>query len=1035
MNKTEAEHLVFNTFTHAFSKEKFTQFMRNLLPDLQLASTKTISNAQLPQGFRENVHSYTRLGTYRDPNGDVLDVVIVKLKQQGSLDHARTRQRNLMTHYLNKRSKDAVLAAYTTDDPTDWRFSFVKLAYQTEITNKGTVKVKKDFTPARRYSFLVGEHEPNHTAQKQLSVLLMSEGRLTIGQIEEAFNIESVTKEFFEDYRSLFLQIKENMDQIETSNQKIKDEFERCEIDTANFAKKLLGQIVFLYFLQKKGWLGVPKDQAWGTGDKKFLSNLFIKNKNRNFFDDVLEPFFYEALAIERKGDYYSDLECKVPFLNGGLFEPLHGYDWENIGIGLSNQIFENVFRIFDRYNFTVREDEPLEKEVAVDPEMLGKVFENLLDIKDRKSKGAFYTPREIVHYMCQESLINYLDITLNKYEKKVDKGDIEIFIREGDLSIERDQAREERKLEDNDYGLPESIRKHAEEIDFALADIKICDPAVGSGAFLVGMMTEIIQARNILISYLHNQCNRDAYTFKWHCIENSLYGVDIDVSAVEIAKLRLWLSLVVDEESYDQIRPLPNLDYRIICGNSLLSVQKDLFNYTFYPELEKKKIQYFDTTSPKNKKVIRHEIENLINQLTEGKQLFDFELYFSEIFSAKQGFDIVIGNPPYVFSRENLSSDQKELFKELFTLTQFKLNLYILYIEKSYCILNNFGTFSFIIPNNWLTLSTTSNLRHFILTKTFNTKLVLNYDHVFQSASVDTCLLFFNKTGENSLSSYTWSKQGISLLSTQSSKVFLENNGYIISNLESESFIHRDILKKINRLSSQLGKVCEIKNGVQAYTVGEGKPVQTEEIKNNRVYHSKTKHDQSWIKYLDGVDIGRYKYSWSGQYIKYGMNLSRPRQPYLFVDERLFVRQIPASPPYSILACYITERAVVDNNSIVVCNPKEGINIKYVLALLNSQLVSYWFIHTFGKLQRKTFPQFKVKELRQFPILEIDDDKQFLFIELVEKLNLQMQNFTNHKLDHDPIEKINKKIDQLVYQIYGLTEKEIAIIEENMGR
>ena len=711
MKKPEADQLVINTFTHEFSEEQFTNFIRNLLPGLEAPSTRTVPNAQLPQGFREHVYNYTRVGTYHDPQGDVLDVVIVKLKNQGSLDRARTRQRNLMAHYLNRREKDAVLVAYITDDPSDWRFSYVKLAFQTEITDQGKVRVNQEYTPARRYSFLVGQHEPNHTAQKQLGDLLILEGKPTLEQIEAAFNIESVTKEFFEDYKKLFLMIKENLDRIVETKPQVQAEFERCEIDTANFAKKLLGQIVFLYFLQKKGWLGVAEGKAWGTGDKKFLSNLFEQNKDRNFFDEILEPFFYEALAMERKGDFYPALQCKVPFLNGGLFEPLNGYDWEHTLIGLDNKDFEEIFRVFNLYNFTVREDEPLEKEVAVDPEMLGKVFENLLEVKDRKSKGAFYTPREIVHYMCQESLINYLDAALNQKEKSLAKedgiqsdlfgnkpdhqmvikekvyqeliplADIETFIREGDISIERDQAREEGKLGDDDYGLPESIRNYAKEIDFALADVKICDPAIGSGAFPVGMMTEIVRARQVLTAYLPNQRNRDSYSFKWHCIENSLYGVDIDASAVDIAKLRLWLSLIVDEESYDEIRPLPNLDYRIVCGNSLLSVQKDLFNFSLYPELEQKKIQYFSTTSPKNKNVLRREIEGLIYQLTNGKTLFDFEVYFSEIFSKNKGFDVIIANPPYVRVDE-IKKELKKIYRDKYQVVYGKYDIYYLFFE-----------------------------------------------------------------------------------------------------------------------------------------------------------------------------------------------------------------------------------------------------------------------------------------------------------------------------------------------------------------
>ncbi|MHA1280731.1 MAG: Eco57I restriction-modification methylase domain-containing protein, partial [Candidatus Helarchaeota archaeon] len=421
----------------------------------------------------------------------------------------------------------------------------------------------------------------------------------------------------------------------------------------------------------------------------------------------------------------------------------LHGYDWEHTHINLDNKVFEEVFRVFNLYNFTVREDEPLEKEVAVDPEMLGKVFENLLEIKDRKSKGAYYTPREIVHYMCQESLINYLDTALNAETEKVDKEDIEGFIREGDLSIERDQAREEGKLRDDEYGLPASIREHAREIDFALADVKICDPAIGSGAFPVGMMTEIVRSRSVLTSYLQNQRNRDAYTFKWHCIENSLYGVDIEPSAVEIAKLRLWLSLVVDEDSYDQIRPLPNLDYRIVCGNSLLSVEKNLFNYTLYPELEKKKLQYFGTTSSKNKKALRYEIENLIDQLTEGKMLFGFEVYFSEVFSVKQGFDVVIGNPPYVGQKGN-----KELFWELKNTDlgkrfhQRRMDLFYFFFHLSLDISNKKSIISIISTNYFLTATFADKLR----------KDIKNRAKIIELINFNECKIFETALGQHNV-------------------------------------------------------------------------------------------------------------------------------------------------------------------------------------------------------------------------------------------------------------------------------------------
>ena len=232
-------------------------------------------------------------------------------------------------------------------------------------------------------------------------------------------------------------------------------------------------------------------EQPGVQGRKNFLHQLFDRKwvAYDNFFNDVLEPLFYEALAIERRDDFYPRLNAKIPFLNGGLFEPVGNYDWRNIDILIDNSVFENIFTTFDLYNFTVREDEPLEKEVAVDPEMLGKVFENLLEVTDRKSKGAFYTPREIVHYMCQESLINYLDTKLNsgaeplippkaRQQSFIDepepeqlsltvpaanpvipREDIGTLIRLGELAVENDTAKETGTVSYK-YRMPETIRR-----------------------------------------------------------------------------------------------------------------------------------------------------------------------------------------------------------------------------------------------------------------------------------------------------------------------------------------------------------------------------------------------------------------------------------------------------------------------------------------------------------------------------------------------------------------------------------------------
>ena len=1057
MQKNEARKLVIDTFTHAFDEELLFRFVRNLLPELKPPSTRLITNAQLPQGFREHVNSYIRLGTYHDPKGDVLDVVIVELKRKESLDRARTRQRNLMAHYLNRRGKAAVLAAYITDDPSDWRFSYVKLAYKAEITDTGKVKVKRKFTPARRFSFLVGENEPNHTAQKQLGDLLMKKGQLTLKQIEEAFNIESVTKEFFEDYKSLFLMIKENLDQIVETKPKVKEEFTRCEIDTVNYAKKLLGQIVFLYFLQKKGWLGVPKDQAWGTGDKKFLSTLFEKNTDKNFFDEILEPFFYEALALERKGDFYPALQCKVPFLNGGLFEPLNGYDWENTSIGLANKNFEEIFRVFNLYNFTVREDEPLEKEVAVDPEMLGKVFENLLEIKDRKSKGAYYTPREIVHYMCQESLINYLDSALNEETVKVTKNDIEKLIREGDTSLENDLAKEEGR-KSGEYGLPESIRNHAKEIDFALANVKICDPAIGSGAFPVGMMTEIIRARQVLTPYLSNHRYRDAYTFKWHCIENCLYGVDIDKSAVEIAKLRLWLSLVVDEESYDHIRPLPNLDYRIVCGNSLQSVKKNLFNFTLYPDLEKKKLQYFGSTNPKNKAVLRREIDGLITQLTDGNKKFDFEVYFSEVFSTKQGFDITIGNPPYV-SHDKITN--KSNIKKNFLSYEPFADLYCYFFEASIHIGHSKSTICLITSNSFIKAEYGKPLRKHIAKETNILNLINIEDfQVFESAIVNVAISIIQKKG-NGIKKHAHIVNEI-YLEGEEFEIFLQKNRFSLNqkNFDKGNWIlqPQDVLSVLTKISNS-GKTLEqwgakIRLGLAtganyAFVISEEKKIELEK--------SDKKNTQIIKPTLRGRDIERYSYKFSNEYIILTRNeINVPKDYPVIYDylnsfgEDFKQRGAKGRHWTNLRACaffndFQREKIIwielTDHGRFALCTeeiyllnsayfliPPSSISSKYLLGILNSKVIQF-VMNTVAETSGMGTNRWINKHVKKFPIPEEKSDISAQLEQLVSKTILAAKNGNTEQ-----IEELEAKINKIVYKLYGLTGEDISIVEDSIG-
>ena len=596
MDRAQATKLVADTFKQRFDDGRFLHFIRNLLNHLDESKKQTWTFRKA--AFEDYVNHFTRLGTYADPRGERVDVLVIHLRKETTLARGRVTLRNFVADYLatgHGQGKAAVVAAFVSPNEDDWRFSFVKLDFTMEKTELGIVTERALLTPARRYSYLVGKNENCHTAQKQFLELLQTDtADPTIAQLETAFKVEKVTKEFFEHYRELFEKTRDELNIFLEDQPAIAEDFKKRGIDNDDFAKKLLGQIVFLYFLQKKGWFGVARGQAWGKGRRDFIRHLFDsradfaratgKRRAPNFFNDILEPLFYEALAAPRLDDdhYYSRFDCRIPFLNGGLFEPLYGYNWVETEILLPDTLFSNdetsdegdpgtgILDVFDRYNFTVNEAEPLEVEVAVDPEMLGKVFENLLPENIRHRSGTYYTPRVIVHYMCQQALLHYISARTSN----IPHDDLSLFLRLAERFADF-EAKETKAHADK--RLPESISQNAALIDQLLATITVCDPAIGSGAFPVGMMHEIIRARMALTPALEKSTTqgdvseRTAYALKRHAIHHSLYGVDFDPGAVEIAKLRLWLSMVVDEDEIHEIQPLPNLDYKIMQGNSLL--------------------------------------------------------------------------------------------------------------------------------------------------------------------------------------------------------------------------------------------------------------------------------------------------------------------------------------------------------------------------------------------------------------------------------------------------------------------------------
>lgn len=571
---------IHNLFKQRYNQNNWKQFLGEAF-----AKSRLLATPETLTGIDSNVASQVQKLGYitLNENGIKRQIAVydVTLAQGIILERNRVGLRNLLRKYW--KDIDAAFITYHNNEKGNWRFTYVS-----ELTGYDAdgefVKIK---TEPKRYTYVLGEGESTRTAAERFTAIANKGSKATLDDVKEAFSVEKLSKAFFDEYKKHYDIFCDFMVSKPNIRQTI---FNGDEKGIRDFNKKLLGRIVFLYFIQKKGWLGVPAKSDWGKGDFDFLTNLFKNTKNPDlFYSDLLSKLFFDTLNTKRRDDLIELVKgelCRIPYLNGGLFEE---DDKKHRNLIFPANLFKSLFDFFNQYNFTIYEDDPNDHTVAVDPEMLGHIFENLLE--DNKDKGTYYTPKEIVHYMCQESLIEYLTTWFENKGYEVvgyigfDKPDQpKLFSanegRKGQLVMEADNKTTgkqidriliekllKKKLDDDDKKL---IKKHSAEFHNALDSVKICDPAIGSGAFPMGLLHEIFTAKQTLHTFEHgNTKTFDASGVKLNIIQNSIYGVDIEKGAVDIARLRFWLSLIVDEE---KPKALPNLDYKIVVGNSLVS-------------------------------------------------------------------------------------------------------------------------------------------------------------------------------------------------------------------------------------------------------------------------------------------------------------------------------------------------------------------------------------------------------------------------------------------------------------------------------
>ena len=698
--------------------------------------------------------------------------------QHGNVARKRVGLRNLVKSFINPNWGEFDAALVVFDSGSVWRLSFV-------------CDIKGENTAAKRFTYVFGESDNYYNTPLGRFDALQRNG-ISFENIKDAFSVERLNKDFFNGYKERYVKFLKHINDDTKENR--------------DYVKKLLGRLVFLQFLQKKGWMGVPANQqGWNGGDKLYLNHLIERYEGNNrLLSDVLEPLFFNTLNERRTNDLADSRlgdNIKIPYLNGGLFDK---DDLDKKDIDFPYDYFKELMDFFAMYNFTIDENDPEDSEIGIDPEMLGHIFENLLE--DNKDKGAYYTPKEIVQYMCQQSIIQYIKTHLSD---KICCDSIEILIKEGvvDPILQK--------------------KENATELMKLLKNVKVCDPAIGSGAFPMGVLYVLYYAIHHLHSHVAPNCSFDSTQVKREIIQNNIFGVDIEQGAVDIARLRFWLALVVDA---DEPQPLPNLDYKITCGNSQLCRYsldipiKDVFEE--YNRVEKEKahkenkewkeftldsyrnlvMDYTEEHSDKDGlRNIINEIKNCFKttlaigdikkrQLAESK-VIDYETVTlfgkrkadedpvgyanakaalrklkekeSEILNNKKyensfewrfeypqlldsdgnfvGFDIVIANPPYI-KEGRMSKAFFEPYKDS-PYYKGKMDIWYLFACNGLDLLNKNGILCFIATNNWVTSFGASKLRNKVIKETRISNIVdFGAVMMFESASIQTMIMLFQK-------------------------------------------------------------------------------------------------------------------------------------------------------------------------------------------------------------------------------------------------------------------------------------------------
>lgn len=982
--------------------------------------------------------------------------------EDGSVLRRKVGLRNLIRPYLGF-GFDAALAVF--NDGTNWRLSLI-------------CDLKEDATSTKRFTYVFGDEKAFYKTPILRFESLRTKANEFL-EIKKAFSVEALSDDFFAAYRKQyaeFVKFLTGKEYVKKGNKWVEQEtgepdvqyftsFKEDDKLVRDYIKKMMGRIVFLYFLQSKGWL---------AGNLHYMHDLFYDASDEvkgDFLDKVLEPMFFGLLntkledrssapLVNGVGVKYIPNADKIPYLNGGLFQQEKIDEVDSV---FPAGMFQSLFDFFDSYNFTIDENDPNDAEVGVDPEMLGKIFENLLE--DNKDKGAFYTPKEIVRYMCQESLTAYLQTDIDDAEVKEH---IANFVKTNDVEE-----------------LGGASSELAMSIDQKLIDVKICDPAIGSGAFPMGLLRELYACRKSIEIFEED----NAADIKRHIIQNNIYGVDIEKGAVDIARLRFWLALIIDEK---EPMPLPNLDFKIMQGNSLLESYKGVdldvtskklktgkdtkktrgvLSLGFEETDVQKTIQdlvksYFSITdhtlrAQRRQQIDKyvkdyikvcaegnHEVQDAVDKLEiPNDKFFLWHTYFADVFE-KGGFDIVIGNPPYV-NVEGISVEDKKIYKDTFTCFEKRADLFSLFLEMALTKLASASAVvTYIIPSIIHSNLSYKKLRNLFLDNKWLSEVCYTGGKVFHAPTVDTTILRFCKRGNKKIilkNAVDFENQQVS--SVPSDYFSLFQNLISISDQKTNDLMGKLFNHDFPRLDENFSvfqgivtgnnpafifasEAEALSNGIDKellHPLCHGRDIERYAVRsrerrilylNNSVNIETYPNTETWLAAFKDA-LSKRREAKNGAIQWYSLQWPRVKRE-LDLKEKILVQNTRNEALKTRICAVLDDKSVYGSQGVNFIIPNDvHVSLRYLLGILDSTLINYLFATKFLNLAIKAE---YLKQLRiPIPSAAILKKLESLVSKVLELKKVNIEADTT---------SLEYQIDFCVYHLYGLTYDEVLIVD-----